>query len=308
MRMRWMIIAILLTPLIGCQTFYHPSKPASCCPPPPPKVISVVHKVPDFNRIDVAGDVNVRIHTHARRAWIGIHGDSRDVENITWTVEHRTIILRVKDDVALYGPVDINLGVPHLHYLGYHGKGKLTGHHMATQQLDVDIANDLMTDLDGRINLHYAVFGGDGRVHLRTGVNRDLNMVLVDDVHVKIEGVSYLRTLNMSDNSYLSMHWVKAKTLRVLMKNSACAYLAGTAQLALIDLFGDANLNARYLRTTEAYVKTHDRATARISVLTTQHALARDNSNIYYYNAPTYMNNFMAGNGSILNMGTLGKT
>ena len=157
------------------------------------------------------------------------------------------------------------------------------------------------------MNLHRAVFRGDGRALIKTGRNHDLNLVLKDDVRVKIEGTSELRTLQMSGNSCLSLTRVKAETMRVMMQGSANARLAGTAQLALVNLRGHANLNARYLLATEAYVRTTDQATASIAVVQTQHTLAGGQSTIYYYKTPTYKTDFMAENGTILDMGTLGK-
>lgn len=328
MLMRWMIILSLLTPLMGiCQTLYQPMSQKSCCRvhsvfhspkitrvvpyianaccrPYPPKIETVVHQTPDFSRVDAAGKLNLRLHTGARRAWISMHGDSRDLENLVWSVRKRTMILRFKYGAPLYGPVDVDLGMRHLDYLSYHGTGVITGHKISSEQLDLNIKNDAVTDLDGRINLGHVVLGGEGRMTIRSGLNRHLNLVLKDGVHVKIVGTTNLQTLKMSDRSYLSIYWVKAQTLRVMMRGKARAQIAGTAQEELVMLQGDANLNARYLRATEAFVKTYDNAIARIAVVNAQHALASDRSNIYYYSAPTYKNDFMAENGAILDLGT----
>lgn len=305
MLLRCMIIFGLLTPLMGCQTFHHLSMSKN--PSHLPKIEAIVHKAPMFNRVDAAGEMNLRLYTGARQAWISLHGDPRDIGDVTWTVQRKTIIIRFASILPLHGPVDIGLGVPQLHEMTYRGSGEIIGRRMSSGQLDINISNDGLTNLEGRMNLHRAVFRGDGRAIIKTGENHDLNLVLKNHVHVKIEGTSHLRSLKMSGNSCLSLNRMKAQTMRVMMQGSSHAKLVGTAQLALVDLRGHANLNAQYLLATDAFIRTTDQATASVAVVKTQHVLAGGQSTIYYYKAPTYKIDFMAENGAILDMETLDK-
>ena len=307
MLLRWMIIFGLLTPLMGCQTFHQLLMPKNSSHLP--KTEAIVHKTLMFNRVDAAGAMNLRLYTGARQAWISLHGDARDIKNVAWTVRRKTIIIRFRfpSIAPWYGPVDIGLGIPQLHEMTYRGSGEIIGRRMSSGQLDINISNDGVTNLEGRMSLHRAVFRGDGRAIIKTGENHDLNLVLKNDVCVKIEGTSHLRTLQMSGNSCLSLKRMKAQTMRVMMQGSSHAKLVGTAQLGLVDLRGHANLNAQYLLATDAYIRTTDQATASVAVVKTQHALAGGQSTIYYYKAPTYKIDFMADNGAILDMGTLDK-
>ncbi|MDP1614549.1 MAG: hypothetical protein Q8L68_01995, partial [Methylococcales bacterium] len=52
----------------------------------------------------------------------------------------------------------------------------------------------------------------------------------------------------------------------------------------------------------ESFVKTHDHAIAEVTTLKHQHSLASDASDIYFYKVPKTKADFMAFNGSVLDM------
>jgi hypothetical protein len=69
-----------------------------------------------------------------------------------------------------------------------------------------------------------------------------------------------------------------------------------------VELWGVAQFKGRYLRAQRSFVKTHDKSVAEISTVNHQSNLATDASDIYYYNIPNTRADFMAYNGSVLDM------
>lgn len=319
---QWLLVIGLLVPLLGCGHLHHSTRVAYSQDKSESSLYTYFSrglprtqsneeynqfKLSDFNRLVITGAINVRIHTGARRAWITLHGDKRDRDMVIWSVKHNTMYIhftKKAKGAPKYGPVDIDIGMRHWVALNYDGRGSIVGHRLSAKQLDLTITNQGETILDGQVNLHRAVLGGAGTVRINTGRNRALELILKDKVRAQLIGVSELRTLRMSDYSRLSAYWIRTHTLHISLQDFACAQIAGVARLELIDLRGHARLNARYLRATEAFVKTHNVAVADIAVVSKQHTLAEDKSNIYYYNLPTYSTDFMAMDGSVLDLRT----
>ena len=69
-----------------------------------------------------------------------------------------------------------------------------------------------------------------------------------------------------------------------------------------VELWNTAHFNGRYLRAEHSFVKTHDRSLAEISVIRNQHTLASGKSNIYFYELPLTRADFMAFDGSVLDL------
>ena len=65
---------------------------------------------------------------------------------------------------------------------------------------------------------------------------------------------------------------------------------------------GSSQFKGRYLRAQRSFVKTHDQSVAEISAVNHQSNLATDASDIYYFNIPNTRADFMAFNGSVLDM------
>ena len=87
-----------------------------------------------------------------------------------------------------------------------------------------------------------------------------------------------------------------------MAKKAAKIQLAGIVNRLEVELWGAARFKGRYLRAQRSFVKTHDKSVAEISAVNHQSTLATDASDIYYYNIPDTRADFMAFNGSVLNM------
>lgn len=303
---QWMVIVSLLLSLTGCSnlSFLHerPNQPII-----PAKIETRFYTPDDFTQVDVDGNINLNIHTGARRAWFSIHGDTRDLGEIDWKVKNKTKTLKVYLDgrYPKHGPITMDVGLKQFTGLQYDGDGNVTGRRLRAKQLNIQIKNskNTLTTLEGRMNLQQVVLRGQGRVLLRDTASRRLHVTMFGRVKALILGTAALKTVDMNMHSFLNVKRVRTKILRVKMGEHSFARLAGTVSWMTADLNGNARFNGRKLRATEAFVKTHDSAVARIYVLEKQHTLATDQSNIYYYNTPTYKTDFMGKNGAVLNLG-----
>lgn len=306
---RGMIIVSLLPILLGCSTlsglktdmshgfsrFTH--KPACCTP----NTTTITYHTPKFTKIKASGTMNLRVQTHSRGTWVRLHGDSRDLCHVRWSVKHNILTIYSKQSDQ-HAPVDVIVNTPQLSSLSFDGQGTLTAKHLRSKQLDLHIHNKGFSTLEGNMNLHHVGLSGSGRVEIKSRNNHAMSLFLSGRVQTKIVGLTNLKRLYMSGKSYASLYWIKSQTLEVTMTDNARAQMAGMANLAYINMDKNSNLNARYLRATEAFVKTHDAALAKIAVVTTQHTLAKDQSNIYYFNPATYETDFMAKNGAVLDL------
>ena len=303
---RWMLLIMMLFPLIGCHSLsvLQDQTQQTIIPV---KIERLFYTPEDFSRIKVSGQIILNIHTGARRSWVSMHGDSRDLRNIEWKVASKTKILSIclGHSYPKHGPVTIDIGVRQLNALSYHGNGNVTGHRLHSYQLDLDIHNarNTLTLLEGNMNLHKVALSGEGAIQIKGGANHLMSLRLQDKVNATITGPAAPQKITMSDCSYLTIRQIQAKDIQIAMTDKACAILAGKARWALIKLEDSAHFNGRYLRLTEAFVKTSDKAMALIYVINSQHTLATGKSNIYYYNTPSYRFDNMEQNAAVLNYG-----
>jgi hypothetical protein len=303
---KWMFLLGIVLPLMGCHTpsFLHdnPTTPVMQA-----KVDTRFYTPDDFIRLDIKANVNLHIHTGARRAWFSVNGDTRDLDEIKWEVKKNKNTLRIRLDgrYPKHGPITVDVGLRELYDIKYIGKGNIIGRRLYSNQLDVKIKNgeNTTTLLEGHMNLNRVMLRGAGNMELRDTASQSMQLYLGGKVRVKISGIMRLKSLTMHRNAALIVSHARSKFLNITMAGSSRAKLSGHAQFVIANLEGASQLNARGLRINEAFVKTQDNAIAQIYVLNKQHTLATDQSNIYYYNKPTYNTNFMGKNGAVLNLG-----
>lgn len=297
MVMRYVSLCFLSICLMGCAHFHHaPVHPVS------PKVPKNPHVLSNYRSVNITGQLNVRLHTGTRRSDIVLHGDPRDTALVAWTVKDQVMRIDLPKGYPKFGSVEVELSTPYLDSVLYRGRGQIVGHGLHARRLDLSINNEGPTNLDGQLNLHHVLLAGSGKVILHGGQSRDMELILKDNVRVQIDGVSNLKMVKMSGHTWLSAYWVKSSTLLLRARDKACVQIAGTVQVLDSELKGHAHFNGRYLRANEAFVKTYDDAIADIAVVSTQHTLASDSSTINYFELPHDETNFMAFNGSVLDV------
>ena len=304
---KWMMLFSLLLPLMGCNKLSFLQGQTNQ-PMIPVKIETLFFTPGDFTHIDVRGELILNIHMGARNPWFSMHGDARDLRNIEWKLKTKTRTLRIRLDGRFpkHGPVTIDIGVKELSGILYHGNGNVTGRRLRSggMDLDIDNAKNTTTLLEGRMNLQHVSLRGEGTYIINDrGYYPHLHLNVSEKAHVTMKGRMSPQFLEMTGSSFLNLQRVQTKDLRVTMHDQSGARLAGSAQWALIKGDGNSRFDGQYLRTTEAFVKTDDYAIAQIFVTSKQHTLASGHSNIYYYNVPTYQTDFMAKDGSVLNLG-----
>jgi hypothetical protein len=119
---------------------------------------------------------------------------------------------------------------------------------------------------------------------------------------VKLVGMANLEYLELNDNAFISLYWIKSPTLTVRGHGKTVIQLAGMVNRLDVELWDKARFKGRYLRADRAFVKTHGRSVAEISAVKRQHTLASDKSDILFYNIPTLKTDFMAYDGAVLDM------
>ena len=151
---------------------------------------------------------------------------------------------------------------------------------------------------------------GLGRVKIAGGGHTQIDSIKGNHVQIVLSGKSKLQLtgkadisrVDVKDGSFLSFYWVNSKNLSVLARGDDFVQLAGAAERMHVELCDNAHFNGRYLRAKRAFVKTFGKSRAEISAVNRQHTLASDASDIYFYNIPTMRTDFMAFNGSVLDM------
>lgn len=259
----------------------------------------------NFDQIYVRGKVMLTLHTGARRPWLTIHGDTRDLEHIEWSVKKDTLRVHLESGYPKHGQVTVDIGAKKLKMFMYRGKGNVIGRRLYSQKMDVIILgkDPSTTVLEGHMNLRHVVLRGSGKVLLKnSGTRQAMDLTAMGKVKVKLVGTVNMQELTLVDKSSLILPNLRTKKLKVTMDDYARVKVAGSVQWAEMDLDGYSRFYGKTLRMKEAFVKTHAYARAYISVSEKQHTLATDNSNIYYYSKPTYNDNFMGKNGSVLNL------
>jgi hypothetical protein len=278
--------------------------------PKPLYPTSETRAVPDFTQVYIEGPFHVRLHTHKNKpASLKIDGDAIDLQYILSHVKNG--VLYVSDDAKKthigtrrlrMGEATLEINVPELHGFTYKGEGVITAHHIRSSLLDIWLMNPKKSTFDGRINLRRLTVLGDGTTEI-TGIrSRNLCIKLKGSPKVDLKGRANLKRIDMEGNGALGLYWVKSKDLILRLSGTSQLTLAGTVNRLDGVFSGHSHFHGRYLRVKESFVKTNGEAISDISVVDTQHALARDRSDIYYYNLPALRTDFMARNGSVLDM------
>ena len=258
--------------------------------------------VPSFHQVKVVGNLNVLIHTNARHQGIHINGDPQDVAGVIWSVKNNILYVELSNKKSMNGPIMVEINTKYLTSFVYNGNGSITGYNLKTNALDLAINNSGNTTLSGKIGLRTLRAAGTGEIRINGVKTYFLNLNLAGHVRVAMKGVINVASCNMKDASWVSLYWVKSHHLTVRNHGNSFAQLAGVADTLDVELWDTARFNGKYLRGKRSFVKTHNKSQADIFAVNSQHTLATDTSNIYFYNLATMKADFMAYNGSVLDL------
>ncbi|MDP3704419.1 MAG: DUF2807 domain-containing protein [Legionellaceae bacterium] len=282
--------------LSGCAWLHH----ASTTPVKPN--INPNQTTAAFTRVNITGTIDVNIHTDSIHPHVIFHGDPRDISHIKWSVIRNELHIEVEKKYPQYGPLHVDISSRYLVSFVYRGNGTIIGNNLHTNSLDLYLKNNGQTMLDGQLGLHRAVFAGSGHSKVQGIKSSSMQLIVLGKAHAQLSGVANITSVTMKGHSWLSLYWVRSNLLKIRLKESVCVQLAGVVNTLDAELWDNARFNGRYLRTTRGFVQTHGQSEADIAVRFAQHTLAHDTSNIYYYNLPDMKADFMAENGSVLDM------
>lgn len=279
----------------------------SSLPPPVlpnmvPHVIKQYRPVTPFTQVDVQGRINVTLHTGYKKPRVLLTGDIRDLVQVRTIINEGILFVSLGKGYPRYGEVHVDIRGTFLNVLRYKGTGLIIGKQLHTRYLELYLANQGTTRLGGTIGLQKLEVVGNGLVQIDGVQSYDLQVSLIGNPKVRLNGFVSLAKLDIDGNAWLSLYWLRSDNLTIRAKKDAKIQLAGIVNRLDLELWGNAQFKGRYLRAQRSFVKTHDKSSAEIYSLNHQSNLATDASDIYYYNLPATRADFMAFNGSVLDM------
>jgi hypothetical protein len=255
-----------------------------------------------FNEVSVKGAMNVSLHTGYRQPAVILRGSPSYFSQIKTEVKKNRLIIKELKKGLCCGDLTVEIRTQKLNDFSYSGSGVITAKQLHSNLLNLDINNTGPTKLAGSYSLRKLKASGGGLVQLQGARSRYLEADLSGHTKVSMRGEFIVSKLELKGDGALSMYWVKSPYLTVCAGGKTTIRLAGLVQKLDLELRGKAQFNGRYLRAVNAFVKTHDQSAASISAIKHQHALALDASDIYFYEIPETKADFMAYQGSILDM------
>ncbi len=255
-----------------------------------------------FNQVDVVGRVNVNLHTGYKQPQVILTGDSRDLAQVKTIVTQNTLYIVLGEGYPQFGAVSADIRGRFLNRVHYVGAGVINGNQIHTSLLDLFLANEGTTRLNGSIGLRKLDVIGNGLVQINGINSQNLQVHFKGNPKVQLNGYANFTNLDLEDGGWLSLYWIKSDNLTIRARSASRIQLAGIVNRLDVELWGTSTFKGRYLRAQRTFVKTHDKSVAEISSVNHQSSLATDASDIYYYNLPNTRADFMAFNGSVLDM------
>lgn len=255
-----------------------------------------------FTHVKVDGNIDVTLYTGDKKSQVILHGDPRSMPDVEVVVRNGFLHINEGKGYPHFGRVRAEIRTHYLSSFAYRGAGDVVGSNLQSRMLDLSINNKSKTMLQGKMALRTLDVEGPGYTQISGITGHMCQIKLKNKAHVELAGIVDVTSLHMEGNGWLSLYWVQSRELRIRARDHAFIQMAGIAQLLDVELWDHARFNGRYLRGTRVFAKTHGNSIADISVLKTQHTLASDSSNIYFHNLPEMKADFMAFNGSVLDM------
>lgn len=295
-------LLILLCFLISSCAHFHKKTSSSTVKGPAYISSQQIRSFTSFNQVEVQGRLNINLHTGYKKPQVILKGDARDLAQVQTQVHNGALYISLGSGYPQYGEVSVDVRGRFLNQFRYEGAGVVVGDQLNTRSLDLYLANEGSTRLGGSLGIQELTVKGKGTVQI-SGINSyNMQIHLLGSPKVQLSGVVNLSKLNVNGNGSLSLYWVKSNNLTVNAKKLAKIQLAGVVNRLDLELWDSAQFKGRHLRAKRSFVKTHDKSVAEISSVNHQSSLATDVSDIYYYNIPNTRADFMAFDGSVLDM------
>ena len=264
--------------------------------------IKQTKKVASFNQVEIQGQISATLHTGYKKPHVILSGDTRDLAAINTIVTDDTLYLILGKGYPKFGPVHADIRGHFLNRVVAKEATQIIGKHLHTSILDLYLEHTGNVTLDGTIGLRVLDIKGNNIIQIRGIRSHNLQLNLQENPKVQLSGIARLTHLNIDGNAWLRFPQVKTDNLIIRTKQSPTIQLAGTVNKLDAEFGGYTRFKGRYLRAQRSFVKTYDHAVAEISVAKHQSNLASGSSDIYYYNLPDTRADFMAYDGSVLDI------
>ncbi|MCC5791395.1 MAG: DUF2807 domain-containing protein [Legionellaceae bacterium] len=265
-------------------------------------VTTIKYNVASYSRLTIEGRIDASVHSGYTQPMVILRGDPRDLRQVVTEVLDDNLLVHIGKGYPRHGPVKAEIRTRYLNYLRYEGEGTLSGSKLRSNHLELVLDNSGTTRLGGYLMLHKLTARGSGLYQISGVHSQDLRVSITENARVELTGVARLRKLQVSGNGHFNMYWSSGPSLCVRATDHAVIQLAGLIDKLDVELHQQATFEGRYLRADRAFIKTFDESIARISALKRQHSLASDQSDIYFYHLPEMRTDFMAFDGSVLDM------
>jgi Putative auto-transporter adhesin, head GIN domain len=259
-------------------------------------------KLASFNKINVQASIDVALRTGAGSHSVVLRGDARDLEHVHFVVEDGQLNISNDGYYPRFGTVKATVNSRHLNRLDYHGTGTLSGRNLKTGLIDINVENHGKMVLSGSIGLRHLRVKGEGYTKISGLKGRELDVLMIGQPKVHLSGMAGMKSIKFDGKGWLGFYWVNSRNLKVRGNGQAYIQLAGFTDRLDVELRGRSRFNGQYLRAKRGFVRTFDRSIAKVNIINKQHTIATDQSNIYFFNNAKMGADFMAYDGSVLDM------
>jgi hypothetical protein len=264
--------------------------------------IVIAENMQEFTKVNIDGKIDVNIHVGNNFHKIVFHGVQPDITSTERNVKYGELFIKLGKNLPKYGYIKVDIYMRKMTAFTYNGSGNIFAGGISSNCIDINIDNDKNANFAGSFGLGYAKFSNFGYYKIQGVHGCATNLTIQDNAKVEITGHSNLANLTMGDDSQLSLYRVSSKSIKIKLKDNARVQLSGVTETLNDEQWDKSRLDSRNLISQISFVKTHDYSQAYIAALRNQHTLAKDKSNIYYYYLPENHTNFMAKDGSVLDM------
>ncbi len=295
---------VFLLALLGCA---HKKAPPVAPSQPSVQYVTETRKVGSFGKVYIRENLDVSLHSgYYKNPKVILKGAKSDLANVVVSNHNGSVTIDVGEGYPKHGRITAIIHAGDLRKFEYHGAGTIKGTKLSAHYLDLIIDNQGTTELGGYLGLRELDISGSGPVTLSGVASPYTQINLAGQSNLKMKGKAKIARLSLRDSARMSFYWVQSPHLTIRAYDKSYLQLAGVVDKMDVKLCNDAIFNGRYLRANRAFVKTFDHSLAEISAVRRQHTLASDSSDIHFYNLPVMRTDFLAFDGSVLDMRNLG--
>lgn len=177
----------------------------------------------------------------------------------------------------------LTIQAPFIQQINQRQGGLITGHAILAYDTQIEShQGSIQLQLKNIENIHSFQVSGNG--------NLDLS------------GYIHLTHLDVSGTGQTQLHWINSPLLTIQAKNQSKVVLAGNVGTLSANAFHHAQIDVRFLKTQQAYVRTFQASNAYLFVIQSLFAYAHSQSNIYYFNQPGSVAPITNAHGNVLAM------